>query len=139
MFLSSWMAFWASDGDAYLLLNVGLPSIGCEAFVGETVDAMRTPARPPSVAKRTKRGRGFGVFRFEAADDVDDDKFERVAAPMPKRGSLTPMPGGSFELLHREIRLLVANMGAVGDKSRTGAETLEEAKPMPLKYLLETM
>lgn len=91
--------------------------------MGESVDAMRTPARPPSVAKRTKRGRGFGVFRLEAADavDDDDDEFERAAARMPKPRSLEAMPEGSLELLHREMRLLVANMGGVENRSGTGA------------------
>lgn len=83
---------------------------------------MRTPARPPSVAKRTRRGRGFGVFRLEAADDVDDDdeEFERVAARMPKRGSLAAMLEGKLELLHRGMRLRVANIRAVGEQGDNG-------------------
>ena len=125
---SSSIAFWASEGDAYLCLNDGLPWTSSEAFVGASVDAMMTPARPPSVANSTRRGRGFGVFRLEAAneDDDDDDEFERVAARMPKRGSPAATPEGSRELLHREMCLLVANMGAVEDKSRPGAWSLEE-------------
>jgi hypothetical protein len=119
---NSSIAFWASEGDAYLYLNDGLPSTSSEAFAGESVDAMRTPARPPSVANRTKRGRGFGVFRLEAADDVDDDddELERVAARMPKRGSPAATPEGSLELLHREMRLLVPNIGAVENKFENG-------------------
>ena len=115
---SSSMAFLASEGDAYLLLKAGLSSTSWDAFEGESVDATRTPARPPSVAKRTKRGRGFGGFRLEAADDVDDDEeeFERVAAPIPKRGGLEAMPEGKLELLHRGMRLLVVNMRAVENK-----------------------
>lgn len=96
--------------------------------MGESVDAMTRPARPPSVANRTKRGRGFGVFRVEAANDADadDDEFERVAARMPKRGSPAATPEGSLELLHRKMRLPVTNMGVVEDKSRPGAWSLDE-------------
>ena len=97
---SSSIAFLASEGDAYLLLNDGPPSTGSRAFLGESVVAMRTPARPPNVAKRTKRGRGFGGFRLEAADDVDDDddEFVRVAVRMPERGILVAIPGDNLEL-----------------------------------------
>lgn len=96
------------------------------------MDATRTPARPPSVANRTKRGRGFGVFSFrlEAADDVDDEneELERVAARMSKRGSLATVPERKLELLHRGMRLRVASMRVVENKSRTGALNLEEAR-----------
>lgn len=94
-----------------------MPSTSSEAFVGESVDAMTTPARPPSVANSTKRGRGFGVFRVEATDvDDDDDDFERVPTRMPKRGSPAETLEDSLELLYREVHLLVANIGAVENK-----------------------
>src|SRR5258708_30020043 len=87
---------------------------------------MRTPARPPSVPKRTKRGRGFDVFGLETADNDEDEEFERVAARIPKRGGLAAMPEGKLELLRRGMRLRVANMRAVENKSGRAPRSLKK-------------